>query len=752
MAMGGVSTVPFTASPAIAQSFTFSSVAVRGNQRIPDASVREILGVTPGREITAAALNDGFQRLRTSGLFEEAEITPSGNVLIVNVREFPIINRISIEGNRRIQDSALLELIESTPRRVFNPDQALADAAAMAERYRAQGRFAATVSPKIIRRSDNRVDLVFEVLEGRVTENERISFVGNDSFSDRRLRRVLATKQAGLLRAFITRDSFNADRIELDRILLRDFYLSRGFIDVEVLAGVAELTRERDAFLLTFTVREGQSYRIGESRVVSDLPDVDVAAFQQLLRTRPGTTYSPVLVQSEISRLEELASRQGLSFVRAEPRIRRDNANRILDIDYALVRGPRIFVERIDIEGNATTLDRVIRSQFNTVEGDPFNPREISEAAERIRALGFFSEVDIDTRPGSAPDRLIVDVGVEEQPTGSLSFGVSYSVSQGVGLALSFSEDNFLGRGQSLSGTLTTGVQFRNVELSFREPRLLGRDLGAGMSVFLRTTERQNENFDRSSIGFTPAIDFPVNRNTRLALRYRLSEDRLLNVTSASAALVPGLEPRTGLTSALGYTLTFDTRRRGFDPNMGTVLRFSQDLAGLGGDVNYLRSTALAGVERRVFNEEVTLRAEVEGGVMVPLGGQSSRITDRFFMNSGEMRGFQRNGLGPRDLVAGDALGGNYFAVARFEAEFPLGLPEEYGISGGLFFDVGSVWGLNNTLGGAIDDSLRWRSTIGFSVFWDTPIGPLRLNFSRPVRAETYDRTQNFDLTISTRF
>ncbi|WP_374432698.1 outer membrane protein assembly factor BamA [Tabrizicola sp.] len=740
-------------TPAFAQVFSFSNVTIEGNERVDAATILNYAGINRGEEVSAGGLNDAYQRILNSGLFETVELVPQGSTLVIRVVEYPIVNVISIEGNKRLKDERLSELIQSQPRRIYSPSQAESDAAAIAEAYRVAGRLAATVTPKIIRRSDNRVDLVFEITEGRVVENERISFVGNKAFTDRRLRQVLETKQAGFLRNLIQRDTYVAERLELDKKVLSDFYLSRGFIDFQVLDASAELSRERDATFVTFTIREGVAYDIGQVTTVSEVEGLDAAEFEAVQKIRSGQTYSPLLIDNNITRMETLALKKGLNFIRVEPRLTRNPAGQVVDVQFAIVRGERVFVERIDIEGNTTTLDQVIRRQFKTVEGDPFNPREIRQAAERIRALGFFADAQVNADQGSAPDQVVVNVDVEEQPTGSLSFGLSYSVATGTGINVGFSETNFLGRGQRLSLSVSTASDNQNSSFSFTEPALLGRDLSFTIGGFYRTSESDYASYDTRNIGFSTGIGFPLGEQSSLDLRIGVAEDKLSNYSGNSAIIAEEVSRGALSTVSLGYTYEYDNRITGLNPKGGVLLRFGQDFAGLGGDTEYIETTALALAETRVMNEEVTLRAIFEGGAISSLGDNTTRVTDRFFGN-GKIRGFEPNGIGPRDLAATDqdALGGNFFAVARFEADFPVGLPEEYGITGGAFLDVGSVWSLDNDGGGAIDDSFTPRAAVGVSVFWNTPIGPLRFNFSKAVQKEDYDREQSFDLTVSTRF
>ncbi|MBM2322074.1 MULTISPECIES: outer membrane protein assembly factor BamA [Marivita] len=740
---------------ALAQDFRFNAISVEGNQRIESGTIASYLGVARGEPVSAAALNDGYQRILASGLFETVEIEPRGNTLVVRVVEFPTVNRIAFEGNERLDDETLAQIIQSQSRRVFSPATAEADAARITEAYSQQGRIAARVQPKVIRRSDNRVDLVYEVFEGGVSEIERIGFAGNQVFSDRRLRRVLETKQAGIFRALIQSDTFIEDRIEFDRQVLRDFYQSRGYVDFRTTGVNAELSEERDGYFITFNVEEGQQFNFGEVTATSDLAEVDPDVFQRAIRLRSGRTYSPTAVETEIARLERLAIREGLNFVRVEPRVTRNDRDLTLDVEFLLTRGERVFVERIDIEGNTTTLDRVVRRQFRVVEGDPFNPREIRESAERVRALGFFGDANVEAREGSTPQQVVIDVDVEERPTGSLSFGGSYSTSGGFGAAITFSERNFLGRGQQLALGVTTGVDSSNYSFSFTEPAFLGRDVAFNFSLNYLETDNSNAEYDTAIGNFTTGFTFPVSENGRLNLRYGARYSEITNLNSSVGEIITAEAARGDVwDSYIGYRYSYDTRRTGLNPNAGVLLEFGQDFAGLGGDSTYVESTLRAVAQTKILNDEVTLRATLQAGALSYSEG-SSRVTDRFTLGSNLMRGFEGGGIGPREVGPGDVndpLGGDYFAVARFEAEFPLPLPEEYGVSAGVFYDVGSLWGLEETNANVLYDDFTARHVIGVSLFWTTPLGPLRFNFSEALSKEKFDEEQTFDLTISTQF
>lgn len=745
----------FNAGAAKAQQYRFSSIDVVGNLRIESSTIRSYAGISTAQSLSASDLNAAYQSIASSGLFEEVEIVPNGARLVIKVKEFPTINRVAFEGNSRLKDEVLAGLVKSQTRRVFNPTEVEQDRAVIAEAYANSGRLAAKVNPKFIRLSDNRVDLVFEIFEGGLVEIERISFVGNRAYSDRKLRSVLETKQAGLLRTFIQRDTFVEDRIEFDKQVLSDFYKSRGYADFRINSVNAEISQERDAYFITFNIREGQKFSVGQIDVTTDLSGIDTKAFARAGKVRTGQTYSPLAIENDITRMERFANQEGLEFLRITPRISRNDASLSLDVNYVIERGPRIFVERIDIEGNTATLDRVIRRQFRIVEGDPFNPSEIRASARRIRALGFFSNADVTSREGSNPEQVVVDVKVEEAPTGSLSFGASYSTAAGAGGLVEYSERNFLGRGQALSLKMTAGTGNQTYSFDFTEPAFLYNDLSLSLLTSYAETQRQFSQYNTSALKIRPQLSFPLSEQTRLGVRYQYTESKLSNASLSTGAVI-GEELALGniSESGLGYTLSFDSRRTGLDPDAGVLARIEQDFSGLGGDTTSLKTTGLISGEMKVLGEEVTLIGTIEGGMLSYSKGQS-RVVDRFQLGSGIMRGFEPGGIGPReyDSVNGvnDALGGDKFAAMRLEALFPIGLPEEYGITGGVFYDVGNLWGLEYDSADIQYEKGAWRQAAGVSIIWITPVGPFRFNFSRAIAKELLDTANDFELTLATR-
>lgn len=739
---------------AMAQDFSFSRIDVDGNKRIETSTIITYSGLVTDQVFGADDLNRAYQNILASGLFESVEVVPNGNRLVIKVNEFPTVNKIAFEGNRRINDTTLRAVVGMQPRRVFNPDKVDTDRAAIAQVYADQGRLAARVTPKIIRRSDNRVDVIFEIFEGAVTEIERIGIVGNKVFSDRRLRRVLDTKQAGFLRLFVRRDTFLTDRIEFDKRLLTDFYNARGYIDFQINDVNAELTEENNAYFVTFNVREGQMFRFGDVTLTSERSDIDVKDFKIAISAETGDVYSPTLMEKNLSRLEARATQLGLDFVRVTPRVTRNDADLTLDVEFVLEQGERVFVERIDITGNTTTLDRVIRRQFRISEGDPFNPRLIREAAERIRVLDFFGNAGVNARAGTQPGQIIVDVEVEEQPTGSLQLGATYSGDNGFGVVIDYSERNFLGRGQTLSFAIRSGIDNQSYEFNFTEPEFLNPELGFNLGLSYGETDNQGAAYDTRNLDITPSLSFPLSEYSRLSVRGNVSATEMLNPGTVGS-IVENEITRGRLDNAgFGFTYRYDTRGVGLDPSSGIAVIYNQDFGGIAGDKGaFSKSTIRTIGERAIMNDDVVLRGVLEAGLLHHTGG-SSRVTDRFFLPATVLRGFEFAGMGPRqrDGTINDALGGNKYTVAKFEVDFPLGLPEEYGMSGGAFYHAGNLWDTGANGDELLYDNGAWRHVVGATLYWTTPIGPLRFDFTRALKKETQDEERTFDMSIATRF
>ena len=739
---------------ALAQSAgVVREVVVIGNRRIEPATIASYLTIGVGEQADDAALNASVRRLFDTGLFSDASVALEGGQLIVRVTENPTINRVAIEGNRSIEDDLILGNLSSQSRRAFTRSRAEADAQVITDLYRRSGRYGTRVEPVVIALPDNRVDLVFEVSESSVTGVNAINFIGNEVYSDRRLRGVVQTTESGLLSFILTSDIYDPDRLEFDRELLRRFYLERGYADFTVLSAVAELAPDGEGFFITFTVSEGPRYNFGTQTVNVTAAGLDPADFEARIVGREGDVYDATQVERTIERMIFTAGVQGFAFVDVRPRAIRNAETQTIDIVYDVVEGQRIYVERIEIEGNTRTLDRVIRRQFDIVEGDAFNSREVDKARRRIRGLGYFSDVQVATERGASDDRANIRVTVEEQSTGSLTFGIGFSSADGPVGEVAITERNFLGRGQFLRARLVAAGERQVADFTFREPAFLDRNLEAGFNIYYIQDDRSDtSSFEETNIGFVPSLGFPLSEFGRLRLSYRVSSDEIRDVRSNASPLIAA-DAGTALTSSIGYTYSYDQRNDPLEPTGGYIGEFGQELAGLGGDTQYIRTTASLRAYRALFDEDVIGSVTVEAGNITTFD-EDIRITDRFFLGGDRFRGFESGGLGPRDLRTDDALGGNNYAVVRTEVSFPLGLPESFGISGGVFADVGTLWGLDRTSAGgaSVDDSAKLRASVGVSVFIDSAFGPIRVNFAYPVVEEDGDVRELFRLTAGTRF
>ncbi len=773
VALGAASAPLVTSAQTIGSSVAgsqISSIMVEGNQRIEPATVLSYMTVSEGASATPAQINASVKALFATGLFKDVRIERRGSALAVMVEENPVVNQIAFEGNDRVPDDTLRSGVQSRERRVFTRAKAEADAEGILESYRRSGRYGASVEPKIIELPQNRVDLVFEIDEGPLTGVDSIRFVGNRAFSDRRLRGEIPTDESSWYNFLSSTDSYDPDRLELDKQVLRQFYLSNGYVDFEVNSAVAELSPDRSGFFLTFTVSEGEQYRFGEIDVVSNAEGVDTEELRGLITARQGNTYDVREVEETIREMTFRLGEGGYAFTQIQPVPIKNDEDKTVGITFEINEGERVFVERIDITGNSRTLDRVIRRQFELAEGDAFNALQLRRSRSKIRGLGFFSGVNVTTREGSAPDRIVVETEVQEQSTGQLSFGVGFSTSENVSGEVSIVERNLLGRGQALRVRARVSGRTTLYDLSFTEPSFLDRDLAVGFDLYRRETDNQDtSSFDIVNTGFQPRMSFPLGRYSRLSPRYRISEDEILDVPDDASPLIEA-DIGSALTSSLGYEFVYDRRNDVSEPKKGFIFRFEQDLAGLGGDAKYLKTEASIKGYTTIISDEVIGSLELAGGAINAFGGYDLKASDRFYLGGDTLRGFESAGVGPRDQFTDDTLGGNYYGVARAEVTFPLGLPEEYGLAGGIFGDVGTVFGLDNTtyvdtnpLGRdrnlindgnpvTIDDSAAIRAAIGATIFWTSPFGPVRLNFAAPILQEEGDDDEFFRFSAGTRF
>ncbi len=743
--MGGLAS--FHATPVRAQTAVISEIEVKGTRRIDPETVTTYMTVAPGDPMDPNQLDQSLKALFATELFADVRIRQDGTRLVVSIAENPIINRIAFEGNQRIKDADLTNETQLQPRQVFTRTKVQQDVQRILKIYQRSGRFASKISPKVIQLEQNRVDLIFEIDEGPLSRIRKIVFIGNRKFSDSDLRDTIQSKEYVFWRLLRTSDTYDPDRLGLDRELLRRFYLENSHIDFKVISAVAELTPDREDFVLTFTLEEGERYRYGKIDLEIDLERIDREKLLSLVTLREGEWYNAVDVEKTVDGLTDEMGTLGYAFVEVRPAVKRHPDERVIDVTFVIGEGPRVYVERIDIEGNVRTLDKVIRREFELVEGDAFNVSKLRRSRRAIRNLGFFAATEIDNEEGSATDKTIIKTTVSEQPTGQISFGVGYSSIDGVVGDIGISERNLLGRGQQLTFQTQLSETGRHFDISFTEPYFLDRDLTAGLEVF-RTTrvDRDDFSFDEYENGGGVHLGYDLATDLRQSLRYNLKKVEVRGVDRTASRFIRA-QAGSRVYSTVGQTLTWDKRDSRIDPREGYVLSMSNDFTGLGGSATFLRTRLRSGYYQPLLDKYV-LQLLLEGGYIVGLGEDVS-IVDRFFIGGRNLRGFAASGIGPRDTSTDDALGGNLYYTGTVEISTPV--LADIGMRASVFGDFGSLWQTDET-GSEISDESSLRASIGVGISWNTPLGPIRIDFARAVLKEDIDETETIRFSFGTRF
>ena len=762
-----------TRGPSLAQvgGGTVTDIRVEGVQRIEPETVRSYLLIQPGDAWDDEQVDRSLKALFATGLFADVNLSRVGNTLVVKVVENPIINRIAFEGNNKIDEKDLSAEIQLRPRVVYTRTRVQNDVKRILDLYRRHGRFGATVEPKVIQLPENRVDLVFEINEGEFTGVRSINFVGNHQYSDGKLRGLLQTKERRWYR-FLTSDvSYDPDRLNYDRELLRRFYLTEGYADFRVVSAVAELTPDRNGFIVTFTLDEGERYHFGKVEVNIKIKDLPPEAVLPLLTVHTGDWYDADAVEKSISVLTDTLGNRGYAFVEIKPNINRNREDRTVDITFDVQEGPQVYVERIDIVGNVRTLDKVIRREFQLVEGDAFNTTKMQRSQQRIKNLGFFRKVEVTNTPGSTADKTVVTAEVEEQSTGELSLGIGFSTTDGPLADVNIRERNFLGRGQDLRIGTVVSLRSQQVDLSFTEPYFLDRNIAAGFDLFeIKTSPTQNffsgitPPYQQFSYGGALRTGYQITDNLRQTLKYTARSDNITNLQPNTSLFIV-LQAGQHTTSEIGLVLLYDHRDDRLEPSGGYYASLGNDFAGVGFGVDYIRNKVSAGYYYSVAPEWV-LSVTGEAGYIFGWNGQNVLIQDRFFVGGDNLRGFQSAGIGPRDSVSGDALGGQKYYLGSVTLGVPLGLPKELGVSGRVFTDFGTLYHIQPTnivltpaqlasTGGVqpmVEQSPAIRASAGIGVSWKSPVGPIRLDIAYPLKKESFDRTQFFRVSFGTRF
>ena len=819
--------------PSVAAAQTVSSIQVEGNRRVEIETIRSYFKAGPGGRLDQASIDDGLKALIETGLFQDVRISTSGGRLVVTVVENPVIGRVAFEGNKKVKDEQLSAEVQSKPRGTLSRPMVQADAQRIAEIYRRSGRYDVRVNPEIIEQPNNRVDLIFTITEGSKTGVKSIEFIGNSAYSSYRLRDVIKTRESNLLSFLGGADVYDPDRVEADRDLIRRYYLKHGFADVQVVAALTEYDPERRGFLVTFKIEEGQQYRVGSVEFQSSIATLDPNALRSFSRVQVGSLYNAEALEKSVEEMQIEASRRGYAFAIVRPRGDRNFETHTVSIVFGVDEGPRTYIERINVRGNTRTRDYVIRREFDISEGDAYNRALVDRAERRLKNLDFFKGVKITTEPGSSSDRVILVVDLEEKSTGDFSVSGGYSTTDGALGEVSISERNFLGRGLFAKAALTYGQYARGLSLSFVEPYLLDYRVALGLDAFYREQlANRYISYGTKTLGFSPRLGFALREDLSLQLRYSIYQQQIslpaylancnnnpgnsllaFNPTPAfvnsvgGAAFLPvpatdasgiGLwcfsdgeaslpvrkELQNGktLTSAVGYSLNYNTLDNNKNPTDGLLVDFRQDFAGVGGDVTYLKSAVDAKYYTPLVADIVGL-IHAQGGILNGFGSDGVRMLDHFQMGPNLVRGFAPNGIGPRDInpfATGDALGGTKYWGASAELQMPFWfLPKEVGLKGAVYADAGSLFdykgptswiatGEVNTpgcvpptrspispgtcLGLQYDSGNVVRSSVGVGLIWASPFGPLRFDYAVPLTKGANDRVQQFRFGGGTSF
>ena len=741
----------YNASPAQAQTATeqvrISDIKVTGNRRVAEGTVLSYLPVQVGDLVSQGALSQSLERLFATNLFSDLKLDLDGSVLLVTVVENPIINRVNIEGNDVISDERLLEVIDVQPRRVYDRQLALDAVAKLLDVYRAGGRFGAVVEPKIIELNDNRVDLVFEVDEGPLIKIETIVFSGNKNFSDAALTQVIVSRERRWWAFLTPNDKYDEGRLDYDVRLLRQFYLSRGYADINVSRARGGLLPDRSGFALTFLIDEGVRYKVNDIKISSQIENIDLEAIRDLMKFGDDQWYDVRQLEQGLLDVSNQLGVYGYAFVDVTPQIVTDPSTGLLDIEVSIGQARRNFVERIEFIDNTRTLDSVIRREFELVEGDAFNQLKLDRSVRNVRNLGYFSKVDVQNIQGSSVDQTITRVTVEEQSTGGFSIGVGYSSLDKTSFTLGINERNFLGTGRRASASISTSDTSTDFVLGLSQPYLFGRDLTGSIDLFKTKSTANQTAVNRTGVDL--GVKFAAARDIYHRMSYQLATSKITN-TSTSATSLTGENGKSLLKSAVSYTIGRDTRDSRFDPTEGTYAEISETFSGLGGDVKFLRTNLRAGYYKPFLFKSVVLGLRGRVGNVSGLGDDVTQ-SERFFLGGQNVRGFDSGGIGPRDTGSKAAVGGKNVYNGTMEIVSNLGVTKDAGIRWTVFSDFGSVWETDFPSGVTEPDDQTMRSSVGVGLLWNTVIGPLSFYWAKPVNEAKHDNTKTFQFSIGTR-
>lgn len=750
-----------------AHAQTITAIKVSGNQRIDNVAVLSKAGLEIGQELTPERLHDALRDLYASGYFADAKVTESGRVVCVEVVEHPIVNRIAFEGNSDIEDKVLTGVLSLKERRAYSVSALKADTKTIQDLYRLKGNFAAKVTPQIIRRDQNRVDVVFAITEGQATKIRKIIFVGNKAYRHAALEDVIQTKESRWYRFFTSDDNYDPDRLELDKEKLRRFYLQKGYAGFRVHSAVAELTPDQKEFFITFSLEEGVRHRVGKVSVVSHIANVDGEALASFVECQSGSWYDVRAVDKSIEKLTQVLGEQGVPFAQVRPQVSRADEADVLNVQFEIHEGPHLYINHIDIKGNHTTDDDVLRRELLLYEGDPYNAHRVQSSERMLRNLGLFKKVSVSRTETAVPDKVDLRVEVEEESSsGDLWVAGGAGNLDGLLGSIGYTEHNFRGRGQELSFVGTVSQKRQLGSIGFTEPHFLGRPLAFDVNLAHEDCLKSyNKTFRKKTTEGRVGFKYRLSENLRHAFRFGAAYKDLSELDQGQSPYLWLDEGGAGKLF-IGQTFTYDTRDSRRDPHKGHLFSIGHEVAGLIGSTRYHKYEASA-VKFIELSEKVVLSVLGKTGVMSGFGDSRVRIDDRYtFGGQGTIRGFRLGGVEARDARVSkkadetdhtgaknprhDPLGALQYYLGTVEISFPLGLPNELDIKGVVFGDIGAGWGHDKQETETLN-SADPRISLGVGLAWNSPVGPLRVDYTRAIRKQDYDVEQQITLGYSVR-
>jgi outer membrane protein insertion porin family len=742
-------------TPALAQA----NIQVRGNSRVESDAIRAHFSTAPSERLDSAKIDEAVKSLYATGLFEDVRVSRAGSGLTVTVVENSVINRVYFEGNQKIKDAVLEAEVQSKSRGPFSQTMIQSDTARVLELYRRAGRYNATVEPQVISRPNGRVDLIFAINEDSKSKISEIEFVGNERYSDGRLRDEMTTTESNFLSWLKTSDVYDADRLNADLELVRRFYLNNGYADFRIVSSETNYNNDTNSFVITVTVEEGPIYKFSDVQVESTVPDIDSSKLEGMIKGGAGSTYSATDVEKTVEQMSIELATQGYAFAQVRPRGSRDYENHTVAVTYSVEEGARVYVERINVRGNTRTRDYVVRREFDLAEGDAYNQALINRAERRLNRLGFFKSVRITSEPGSSPDRLIVNVDVEDQPTGEFAISGGYSSADGLIAELSVAEKNLFGRGYYVKIGTTQGERTKGYDLSFTDPYFAGRRISAGFDLYQKERDASDYTaYDLDTVGGALRLGFPITDPLTFGVSYQLYQrDITINDPATASIALQQAEGET-LTSLIGYSFIYNTLDSVQNPKDGIRAEFRQDFAGAGGDSQFVRTT----FDGRFYHElpsDMVGMLRAQAGHIVGWGDDDLPLLDHFNKGPDLVRGFEPSGIGPRDALTGDALGGTLYVGGTAEVQFPLpGIPKDLGLKGAVFADAGTLMNYEGCTSCitpndvSVDPADTIRSSVGVSLLWQSPMGPLRFDYAWAITKDDADEEQNFRFSGGGRF